>query len=59
MATASVISRLSQAVDQIEERRRQNRPWKIARFVVVMTRTRMWRRLATSRPTLRIGTRTS
>ena len=26
-----VINHLSQAVDQIEERRRQNRPWKIAK----------------------------
>ena len=31
MVNASLINRLSQAVDQIEERRRQNRPWKIAK----------------------------
>ena len=29
MVTASLISRLSQAVDQIEERLKQNRPWKV------------------------------
>ena len=29
MVTASVISRLSQAVDQIERRLKQNRPWKV------------------------------
>ena len=29
MVTASLISRLSQAVDQIEERRKLNRPWKV------------------------------
>jgi hypothetical protein len=28
MVTASLISRLSQAVDQIEQRLQQNRPWK-------------------------------
>ena len=29
MVTASFINRLSQAVDQIEQRLEQNRPWKI------------------------------
>ena len=29
MVTASLISRLSQAVDQIEKRHKQNRPWKV------------------------------
>ena len=29
MVTASFISRLLQAVDQIEERLKQNRPWKV------------------------------
>ena len=29
MVTASLISRLSQAVDQIEKRLQQNRPWKV------------------------------
>ena len=29
MATASLISRLSQAVDQIEKRMQQKRPWKV------------------------------
>ena len=29
MVNASLISRLSQAVDQIEERRNVNRPWKV------------------------------
>ena len=29
MVTASLINRLSQAVDQIEERRNLNRPWKV------------------------------
>ena len=31
MVTASLISRLSQAVDQIEQRSQQNRPWKVVR----------------------------
>ena len=31
MVTASLISRLSQAVDQIEKRSQQNRPWKIVK----------------------------
>jgi hypothetical protein len=31
MVTASLISRLSQAVDQIEKRSRQNRPWKVVK----------------------------
>ena len=29
MVNASLISRLSQAVDQIEKRSQQNRPWKV------------------------------
>ena len=29
MVTVSLISRLSQAVDQIERRMQQNRPWKV------------------------------
>ena len=29
MVNASLISRLSQAVDQIEQRSKQNRPWKV------------------------------
>lgn len=29
MANASLISRLSKAVDQIEQRRKLNRPWKV------------------------------
>ena len=29
MVTASLISRLSQAVDQLEQRLQQNRPWKV------------------------------
>ena len=29
MVNASLISRLSHAVDQIEERAKQNRPWKV------------------------------
>ena len=29
MANASLISRLSQAVDQIEKRLKRNRPWKV------------------------------
>jgi hypothetical protein len=31
MVTASFISRLSQAVDLIERRRQQNRPWKVVK----------------------------
>jgi hypothetical protein len=29
MVTASLINRLSEAVDQIEKRLKQNRPWKV------------------------------
>ena len=31
MVTASLINRLSQAVDEIEQRLKQNRPWKIVK----------------------------
>ena len=31
MVTASFISRLSQAIDQIEKRLQQNRPWKVVK----------------------------
>ena len=31
MVTASYISRLSQAVEQIEQRLQQNRPWKVVK----------------------------
>ena len=31
MVNASLISRLSQAVDQIERRLKQNRPWKVVK----------------------------
>ena len=31
MVNASLISRLSQAVDQIEKRSQQNRPWKVVK----------------------------
>jgi hypothetical protein len=31
MVNASLISRLSHAVDQIEKRSRQNRPWKVVK----------------------------
>ena len=31
MVNASLISRLSQAVDQIENRLKQNRPWKVVK----------------------------
>jgi hypothetical protein len=31
MVSASLISRLSQAVDQIEKRLEQNRPWKVVK----------------------------
>ena len=31
MVTASFISRLSRAVDQIEKRSQQNRPWKVVK----------------------------
>ena len=31
MVTASLISRLSEAVDQIEKRLQQNRPWKVVK----------------------------
>ena len=55
MVTASLISRLSQAVDQLEERLQQNRPLKIVKVRRgLTTRIRMWRELATSRPIPRI-----
>ena len=31
MVTASLITRLSEAVDQIEKRMQQNRPWKVVK----------------------------
>ena len=60
MVTASLISRLSQAVDQIEKRL-QAEPSAEGRdrFVVASTRTGMRRKIATSRPIPRIETRIS
>ena len=59
MATASLISRLSQAVDQIEKRLKQNRPLKIVTVRCGLTRTGTQRKIATSRPIPRIETRIS
>jgi hypothetical protein len=51
MVNASLISRLSHAVDLIERRSRHNRPWK----VVTVRRGGMRREIATLRPIPRIG----
>ena len=59
MVTASLISRLSQAVDLLEQRSQQNRPLKVVKVRRGLERIGMWRELATSRPTPRIGTRIS
>ena len=59
MVTASLISRLSQAVDQIEKRRKQNRPWKVVTVRRGYNEDGMRREIATSRPIPRIGTRMS
>ena len=60
MVTASPISRLSQAVDEIEKQLKQNRPLEGRRGpLVVGKRIRMQRKIATSRPTPKIRTRMS
>ena len=43
MVNASLISRLSQAVDQIESRLKQNRQWKVAKVRCGFDEDRMWR----------------
>ena len=59
MVTASFISRLSRAVDLIEQRSQQNRPWKVVTVRRGYKRIRMRRVIATTRPIPRIGTRMS
>ena len=60
MVTASLISRLSRAVDQIEKRIQQNRPLKVVKVRRgYRKRIGMQRTIATSRPIPRIGTRIS
>ena len=59
MVTASLISRLSQAVDQIEKRRQQNRPLKVVKVRCGYKEDGMRREIATSRPIPRIGARIS
>ena len=59
MVNASLISRLSQAVDQIEKRSQQNRPWKVVKVRRGFHEDGMRREIATSRPIPRIGTRMS
>ena len=59
MVTASLISRLSQAVDLIEQRSQQNRPWKVVKVRRGFNEDRMRREIATSRPIPRIGARIS
>ena len=59
MVNASLISRLSHAVDQIEQRSQQNRPLKVVTVRRGLKEDRMRREIATSRPIPKIGTRTS
>ena len=59
MVNASLISRLSHAVDLIEKRIQPNRPWKVVTVRRGLKRIRMRRKIATSRPILKIGTRIS
>ena len=59
MVNASLISRLSHAVDEIEKRSQQNRPWKVVtvRRGLHEDGNAAW--IATSRPIPKIRTRTS
>jgi hypothetical protein len=59
MVTASFISRLSRAVDLIEKRSQQNRPWKVVKVRPVIKRIRMRREIATTRSIPKIRTRMS
>ena len=59
MVNTSFINRLSRAVDLIEQRSQQNRPLKIVKVRRGFKRIRMRRKIATSRPIPRIGTRIS
>ena len=59
MVNASLISRLSQAVDLIEQRSKQNRPWKVVTVRRGYNEDGMRRWIATSRPIPKIRTRTS
>ena len=59
MVNASLISRLSQAVDQIENRLKQNRPLKVVTVRRRCDEDGMRREIATSRPIPRIGARMS
>ena len=59
MVTASLINRLSHAVDLIEQRSKQNRPLKIMKIRCGFDEDGTWRELATSQPIPRIGARTS
>ena len=57
MVNASLISRLSHAVDLIEQRSKQNRPWKVVKVRRGFARTGMRRELATTQPIPKIGAR--
>ena len=59
MVTASLISRLSQAVDQIEQRSQQNRPWKVVTVRRGLKEDPDAARIAITRPIPRIGARMS
>jgi hypothetical protein len=59
MVNASFISRLSHAVDLIEKRSQQNRPWKVVKVRPVIKRIRMRREIATTRSIPKIRTRMS
>jgi hypothetical protein len=59
MVTAAFISRLSHAVDLIEKRMQQNRPFKVVQVRYGVGEDREPRKIATSRPIPRIETRMS
>jgi hypothetical protein len=59
MVNASLISRLSHAIDLIEKRSQQNRPLKVVTVGRGLNKIRMWREPTISRPIPRIGARIS
>ena len=59
MVNASLISRLSHAVDEIEKRSQQNRPWKVVTVRRSLEEDGMQREIATSPPIPRIVARIS
>ena len=59
MVTTSFISRLSHAIDLIEDRSQQGRPFKVVQVRCGISEDRMRREIATTRPIPKIGTRMS